>query len=131
MLAIIGGASALAESTLAQIFKRRDPESGKSYGGPAYYIEALIHSKALAVIFSLFLIATYAFGFNALASYNLQSTFSVYSFYNPDSTPMIIGVILALLTAWCLFGGAGRIVKVTGLLVPVMGVIYVATALWS
>ena len=129
VLAIIGGASALAESTLAQIFKRRDPESGKCYGGPAYYIEALIHSKALAVIFSLFLIATYAFGFNALASYNLQSTFSVYSFYNPDSTPLIIGVILALLTAWCLFGGAGRIVKVTGLLVPVMGVIYVATAL--
>ncbi len=129
VLAIIGGASALAESTLAQIFKRKDLESGKCYGGPAYYIEAVLHSKALAVIFSVFLIATYAFGFNALASYNLQSTFSVYSFYNPQSTPLIIGVVLALLTAWCLFGGAGRIVKVTGLLVPVMGIIYVSTAL--
>ena len=129
IIAIVGGASALVESTLAQIFKRRDHESGKSYGGPAYYIEAIFHSKALAVIFSLFLIATYAFGFNALASYNLQSTFSVYSFYNPDTTPLIIGFIIAAVTCWCLFGGAGRIVKVTGFLVPVMGIVYVFAAI--
>ena len=129
VLAILGGASALAESTLAQIFKRKDPETGNFYGGPAYYIEVLFRSKVLAVIFSLFLIATYAFGFNALASYNLQSTFSVYSFYNPDKTPLMIGFVLAVLTGWCLFGGAGRLVRVTELLVPAMGIIYVITAL--
>ena len=39
-IAIIGGASAFVESTLAQIYKRRDPETGESYGGPSYYIEA-------------------------------------------------------------------------------------------
>ena len=129
VLAILGGSSALVESTLAQIFRRKDPHTGKGYGGPAYYIEAVFHSKSLAIIFSVFLIATYAFGFNALASYNLQSTFSVYSFYSPESTPLIIGFIIAAITCWCLFGGAGRIVKVTGLLVPVMGIIYVLVAL--
>ncbi|MBR0167530.1 MAG: alanine:cation symporter family protein [Synergistaceae bacterium] len=128
VLAILGGASALAESTLAQIFKHRNHETGHSYGGPAYYIEAIIHSRTLAVIFSVFLIATYAFGFNALASYNLQSTFSVYSFYDETVTPLIVGGIAAALTLWCLFGGAKRVVKVTGFLVPVMGVVYVLTA---
>lgn len=128
VLAIIGGASALAESTLAQIFKQKNPKTGHSYGGPAYYIEGIIHSKALAVIFSVFLIATYAFGFNALCSYNLQSTFSVYAFYNGNVTPWIIGGVAAIATAWCLFGGAKRVVGVTMLLVPVMGVVYVVTA---
>lgn len=129
VLAILGGASALVESTLAQIYKHKDPKTGAFYGGPAYYIEAVFHSKALAVIFSLFLIATYAFGFNALASYNLQSTFSVYSFYNPERTPLIIGVILAVLTGWCLFGGSIRMVKVATLLVPPMGILYIFAAL--
>ena len=129
VLAIIGGASALAESTLAQIFKHKNHETGGSYGGPAYYIEGIIHSRLLAVIFCISLIATYAFGFNALASYNLQSTFSVYPFYNESTTPLIIGLVTALISGWCLFGGAKRIVKVTGLLVPVMGVVYVAAAI--
>lgn len=128
VLAVLGGASALAESTLAQIFKRRNPKTGHSYGGPAFYIEAIIHSKATAVIFSVFLIATYAFGFNALCSYNLQSTFSVYQFYDAATTPLIIGGIAAAMTAWCLFGGAKRVVGVTMFLVPVMGVVYVLAA---
>ena len=38
IIAIIGSASALIESTLAQIYKKRDA-SGGSYGGPSYYIE--------------------------------------------------------------------------------------------
>ena len=80
VLAILGGASALVESTLAQIFRQKDSETGGHFGGPAYYIEAITHSRLLAVIFCVSLIATYAFGFNALASYNLQSTFSVYPF---------------------------------------------------
>lgn len=79
VIAIIGSASAFIESTLAQIYKKRG-ENG-SYGGPAYYIEAALHSRPLALVFSVFLILTYAFGFNMLASYNLQSTFSSYSFY--------------------------------------------------
>ena len=58
--AVLGGATAFTESTLAQIYKRRNPETGESYGGPAYYIEAALHSRPLAVLFALSLIATYA-----------------------------------------------------------------------
>ena len=129
LLAVLGGASALAESTLAQIFKLKDSRTRVCYGGPAYYIEALLHSRTLAMTFSFFLIATYAFGFNALASYNLQSTFSAYSFYDPQKTPLIIGGILAVITGWCLIGGAYRMVNVTVFFVPVMGVFYAAAAI--
>ena len=127
VIAIIGGASALIESTLAQIYKRRGPDG--YYGGPAYYIETALKLRVLAIFFSIFLILTYGFGFNMLASYNLQSTFAEYSFYNPEITPWLIGLILALLVGYCLFGGGKRIVKVTSFLVPVMGVVYIAVAL--
>lgn len=127
VIAIIGCASAFVESTLAQIFKRRGPEG--SYGGPAYYIEQGLGSKGLAVLFSALLIITYGVGFNMLASYNLQSTFEGYSFYNTASTPWIVGLILAVVVGVCLFGGGKRIIKVTGVLVPVMGIAYILVAL--
>lgn len=128
IIAIIGAASAFAESTLAQIYKKRG-EDGRSYGGPAYYIEGALKNRALAVIFSVLLIITYGFGFNMLASYNLQSTFSGYSFYNPEITPWIIGLVLAVIVGFCLFGGGKRIIKITSLLVPFMGIAYILVAL--
>lgn len=127
VIAIIGGASAFAESTLAQIYKRKGPDGW--YGGPAYYIETGVKSRGIAVLFSIVLTITYGIGFNMLASFNLQSTFSSYTFYNPQSTPWVIGLILALLVCYCLFGGGKRIVKVTSLLVPVMGILYILVAI--
>ena len=129
IIAIIGGATAFIESTLAQIYKRRDPETGESYGGPAYYIEAALHSRPLAVLFALSLIATYAGGFNMLCSFNLQSTFSGYGFYNESVTPWIIGGIAALLTAFCVMGGGKRIIAAASTLVPFMGGLYVLVAI--
>ena len=70
-----------------------------------------------------------SFGFNMLASYNLQSTFSAYKFYNTTYTPWIIGLILAVIVGYCLFGGGKRVLKVTELLVPIMGVLYIAIAI--
>ena len=126
IIAIIGSASAYAESTLAQIFKKRGKDG--CYGGPAYYIEVL-KLKPLAIIFTICLILTYGIGFNMLASFNLQSTFAGYSFYNPTYTPWIIGGIIAVCVAFCLLGGGRGIIKVTEFLVPIMGVIYVLVAL--
>ena len=127
VIALIGGAAAFAESTLAQIYKKKGPDG--SYGGPSYYIEKGLKCRPLAIVFSVCLILTYGFGFNMLASYNLQSTFSSYSFYRASYTPWIIGLILAVLVGYCLIGGGKRIIKVTSLLVPVMGIVYILVAL--
>lgn len=126
LIAIIGSASAFVESTLAQIYKRKGNDG--SYGGPAYYIEGALRNKPLAIIFSILLIVTYGFGFNMLASYNLQSTFSSYSFYDDKSTPWIIGLVVAVVVGYCLFGGGKRVLKVTSTLVPFMGVAYILIA---
>ncbi len=127
IIALFGAASALIESTLAQIYKRRGPDG--SYGGPAYYIETALKCRPLAAIFSLLLILTYGFGFNMLASFNLQSTFSAYSFYDEKWSPLIIGLILAIVVGYCLIGGGKRIIKFTSFLVPVMGVAYILVSL--
>ena len=127
VIAIIGGASAFIESTLAQIYKRKGLNG--CYGGPAYYIEKVFKCRWLAVIFSIFLVLTYGVGFNMLASYNLQATFKVYEFYNEQITPWVIGAIVAVLVGYCLFGGGKRIIKITSLLVPIMGIAYILLAL--
>ncbi|MGR5590007.1 alanine/glycine:cation symporter family protein [Peptoniphilus grossensis] len=128
IIALIGGASAFIESTLAQIYKKRGSD-GVSYGGPSYYIENAIGSRGLGVLFAVALIATYAVGFNMLASFNLQDSFRVYDFYVPGKTSWMIGAILALIAGYCILGGGKRIIKYTSLLVPVMGVIFVIMAL--
>lgn len=128
LMCIIGAASAFTESTLAQIYKRRG-EDGNSYGGPAYYIEQALKKPWLSVLFCVFLVSTYAFGFNLLCSYNLQSTFAAYSFYNEKKTPIIIGVIIALAVGYCLLGGGKRIVHLTEKIVPIMGISYVVVSL--
>ena len=128
LMCIIGASSAFIESTLAQIFKQKD-KNGNSYGGPAYYIEKALHLPVIAAVFCVFLIATYAFGFNLLCSYNLQSSFAVYEFYDSFWTPVIVGGLLAAGVAFCILGGGGRIIKLTEKIVPVMGVAYVLVSL--
>ncbi len=128
LIAIIGAASALIESTLAQIYKKRG-EDGTSYGGPAYYIETALKCRPLAVAFTVFLILTYGVGFNMLGSFNLQSTFSAYGFYDEKTTPWIIGIILAVVVCYCLIGGGKRVLKITSVMVPIMGIAYIFVAL--
>ena len=134
--AILGGASAFVESTLAQIYKKRD-EDGSSYGGPSYYMEQALGQRWLGVIFAVVLILTYVVGYNMLAAYNTQSTFESFSFYKQTfqaagftvTMPMIVGCVLAVLFGICVLGGGKRLTKVTEILVPVMGVLYVIVSL--
>ena len=117
--ALLGGATAFIESTLAQIYKKRAPD-GSCYGGPAYYMRDALGKRWLGVIFSVLIILIYAVGYNMLAAYNLQSTFSVFKFYHPVITPAFIGVILAFLFGVMVLGGAKRLASITEILVPFM-----------
>ena len=121
VIATLGGASAFIESTLAQIYKKQGPHH--SYGGPAYYIQMALKQNWLATLFASVLILTYMGGFNLLASFNVADAFTAYSWAN-DWTPWIVGAVLAVLMAGSIFGGTRRLTDVTGLLVPVMAIIY-------
>lgn len=128
VIATIGAASAFIESTLAQIYKRRSPH-GHSFGGPAYYIKDALRSKTLAIIFAVALIVTYMGGFNLLASFNVNQAFSAYSWYNASYTPYIIGGLLGLAMAGSIFGGTRRLSDITGILVPIMAIVYLSVGI--
>ena len=127
--AIFGSSAAFVESTLAQIYKRHDEETGQSYGGPSYYIETALKKRWLGVVFAIFVLTTYALGYNLLASYNIQTAFMSFDFYNAKSTPVIVGGLLCALFVLSVFGGAKKLTKITGVMVPIMGALYVVLAL--
>ena len=128
VVALLGGASAFIESALAQVYKKKDGKGG-CVGGPSYYMEQALHQRWLGVIFAVVLILTYVVGYNMLASYNLQDAFVGFGFYAKGRTPYIIGAILAVLFAACVLGGGKRLTNITGVLVPVMGVLYILVSL--
>ena len=129
VVALLGGASAFIESALAQVYKKKKDGKGGCVGGPSYYMEQALHQRWLGIIFAVVLILTYVVGYNMLASYNLQDAFAGFGFYAKGRTPYIIGAILAVLFAACVLGGGKRLTNITGVLVPVMGVLYILVSL--
>ena len=125
LIALLGGASAFVESTLAQIYKKKGIEG--SYGGPAYYIKQALRAPALGGVFAVFLILTYMGGFNALASFNL--TDFVKAYIPSENASLIIGAVVAVLSGIVIFGGGKRISKATQIMVPIMAIAYIGVAL--
>ena len=102
VIALIGGASAFVESTLAQIYKERDGDQFR--GGPAYYIEKALHKRWLGILFAVLLIACFIFGFNGLQAYNVSSALEYYV-TDTQTASMLVGLVLAGATAAVIFGG--------------------------
>ncbi len=127
LMALLGAASAFAESTLAQIYKVRG-RNGEFRGGPAYYIEQAMRKRWLGILFSILLVACFAYGFNALQANNIVSSLSYYfgGTFESKLVPAICGVILAVATAAVIFGGQDKIAFITSVIVPVMAIIYLA-----
>ncbi len=130
VMAIIGSASAFIESTLAQVYKTKDGEQFR--GGPAYYIEKALGMRWLGIVFAILLIACFAFGFNALQSYNVSSAMAYYVGDNYVDTivPMLIGILLAVLTGFVIFGGVQRIGIISSVIVPIMACLYILLGLF-
>ncbi|RDU74141.1 amino acid carrier protein [Helicobacter anseris] len=136
VMAFFGGASAFAESTLAQIYKTKDGKGFK--GGPAYYMQRALNMKWMGSLFAIVLILTYAYGFNGLQSYTMTSAFEVY--YNKTANANIlsfadsnwtlyIGCILAGFSAIMFFSKSHFIGKVSSVIVPYMALAYICLAL--
>lgn len=124
LMALIGGASAFVESTLAQIYKIKD--GGHFRGGPSYYMQKALGSRPLGILFSISLIICFAYGFNGLQSFNMSSSLEYYiPDYSSTHYPLILGIVLAAATAAVIWGGVHRIGFITSVIVPVMAVIYI------
>ncbi|QQB60837.1 alanine:cation symporter family protein [Staphylococcus equorum] len=120
VIALIGAASAFIEATLAQVYKVPD-EDGGFRGGPAYYITKGLNQKWLGILFAILITVTFAFVFNTVQSNTIaESLKTQYSI-----SPVVTGIILAVLTGIIIFGGVRSIAKISSVIVPFMAVIYI------
>lgn len=128
VMALIGGASAFVESTLAQIYKVR--QNGQYRGGPSYYMERALGKRWMGILFSILLILCFAYGFNGLQAYNMSSALEYYiPNYSDTSGPMIVGLIIAAAAALVIFGGTQRIGFFSSVIVPIMAGLYILLGL--
>lgn len=135
--ALLGMIIKYSEVTLSVHYRERN-KKGDWVGGPMYYIVNGMGDKWkwLAVLFAVF--ATLAsFGIGNLSQAN-SITGSINNAINAfvpltdtdrSTISLIVGIIMAVLTAFVLFGGIKRIGKITELLVPVMSIFYIVFTL--
>lgn len=139
LVALIGMASAFAESSLAQLYKVRDKKTGLFRGGPAYYIAHGLNLHWLSVLFSVSLIVCFGFVYQSIqANTIVQAVQSAANMTAADGVSAEtwhvykhgIGVLLVLLAAPIIFGGVRRVARVAEGVVPLMSVIYLLVALY-
>ncbi|MEO0761283.1 MAG: alanine/glycine:cation symporter family protein [Pseudomonadota bacterium] len=125
-IALIGMCTSLVECSLAQLYKRSEPD-GTYRGGPAQYILHGLghHFKWLAWLYAISLIAAFAFGFNAFQGNTVAGAMQ-------DSMGidrLWTGIGLALVTGAIIYGGIKTIAKTADIVVPIMAIGYIAMAL--
>ena len=125
-IALVGMATSLVECSLAQVFKRRQ-DDGSYRGGPARMIIYGLGKdyKWLAVLYAISLIAAFGIGFPAFQGNTVagaaENAFGL--------NRLLTGALLAVGTAFIVFGGIQRIAKASDIIVPVMALTYIALAL--
>ena len=123
-IALIGSASSFIESTLAQVYKVPD-KGGLFRGGPAYYMEKGLKKRWMGIIFAIAITLCFGFILNAVQANTISIAFNE-SF---GVSRIVMGALLAGLTAIIIFGGLRRIVSITTYLVPVMAIGYIILAI--
>jgi AGCS family alanine or glycine:cation symporter len=128
---LLGMASKFTECTLGVKY-RNEYANGKVSGGPMYYLtkgfaeRGVPGGRFLAVLFSIFCILGALGGGNMFqanqAHAQLTNVFGVYPGW-------ITGIVFAGIVFAVIVGGIKSIARVTEKVVPIMGVIYVGTAL--
>jgi len=123
MVALVGMATAYAESSLAQLYKVRDGE-GQYRGGPAFYIARGLKAPWAGGVFSVALIISFGLVFNAVQANSIadamQGAFGVPKLW--------VGIAIAFLAGLVIFGGLRSIARFAELVVPLMAGLYVLMA---
>jgi len=124
--AFFGMATIFVEASLAQKYKTT--KDGTVIGGPVFYIKAAFKGtfgNVLAALFSIFIIVALGFTGNMVQSNSIGDAFN-----NAFGiSPIIVGVISAVIAGFIFLGGIKRIASVTEKLVPLMAVLYIIGAL--
>lgn len=135
--ALLGMIIKYSEVVLSVHFRERN-KNGDWVGGPMYYIVNGMGKKWkwLAFLFAGFaILASFGIGNLSQANSISESINNAVTAFAPslaeshDTISLVIGIIMALLTAAALLGGIKRIGKVTEYLVPFMSFFYITFSL--
>lgn len=124
VVALLGMATAYAESTLAQLYKTHGPD-GMYRGGPAAYISRGLGLPWLAAVFSIALIIAFGLVFNAVQANSIAEAAATAT----GANKLIVGVAVAALTGVIIFGGIPQIARVAEYVVPFMAGAYLLAAI--
>ncbi len=125
VVALVGMATAYAESTLAQLYKIKN-ENGDYRGGPAFYIARGLNAPWAGVVFSVCLILAFGLVFNAVQANSIAD--AVQGAFGIDK--LWVGIGLAVLTGVVIFGGIRSVAAVSQYVVPLMALVYLLVALY-
>ncbi|MGD2063211.1 MAG: sodium:alanine symporter family protein [Nitrospirota bacterium] len=136
LIASLGMTSKFVECTLAQLYRRIEPD-GTVYGGPMYYLEIGLKERGLAplgkvlgVAFAVLCIGG-SFGggnmFQANQSFRAVAGQLPAALADHPSLPWLFGLALAFLVGLVIVGGIRRIGEVTVRLIPSMALLYCLT----
>ena len=137
LAASLGMTSKFVECSLAQLYRRFDPD-GTVHGGPMYYISIGLRERGwarlgriTAVIFALFCIGGSLGGGNMFqANQAGQQIAGEIPMLGDGFGPHLVGLALAALVGIVIIGGIRRIGEVTARVVPFMCVGYVLAGLY-
>lgn len=119
IVALVGMATAYAESTLAQLYKVRNAD-GQYRGGPAFYIAYGLKSNWAAALFSIALIISFGLVFNAVQANSIaaavEGAFGIPKYATGIAVAAVAGIVI--------FGGIPQIARVASWIVPFMALAY-------
>jgi len=124
VIALLGMATGFAESILGQLYKVKDDHK-EFRGGPAYYIQMGLNKRWLAILFSLCLFLGYGFSFSAMQANTITDALN-HAF---DIPTHYAGLVLTVIAGSIVIGGLRGIARFAELVVPFMGIAFIATAL--
>lgn len=117
---VFGMATKYAESYIAVKYRVKT-EDGRMQGGAMYALERGLNMKWLGMLFALFA-GLASFGIGCATQVNSIAEVCKTNFNIP---PVIVGIVIAVLTAIVIFGGIKAIAGVCEKLVPFMAAFYV------
>ena len=126
IIAFLGMATIYAEAVLAQE-TRVVTENGEVLGGPVYYIRRAFKGafgKGLAGFFAVAIILALGFMGSMVQSNSIAEAACTAVGVEYTSWGWIVGIVLAVVSAFIFIGGIKRIASVTEKLVPIMAVIF-------
>lgn len=129
LIGFFGMSAKFAECALAVKYRKELPD-GRILGGPMFYIESALSrlgmktlGKAAAIFFAIMAMGA------SISVFQVNQAHAQFANVTGVSAPIIFGILISSLVGLVIIGGIKRIGRVTRVIVPFMGAVYLSAGL--